>query len=429
MKKAFYLAPIVVAMMGLTGCEKKEEKTTIEFMHSWVEQDRQAVVGNLIKEFEAKHPDIIVKQVPVEEDAYNTKVITLASSGKLPEVLEVSHDYAKVMDKDQLIDRDAVKQVIESVGVDNYQEGTLRLVRTEDGTSFTGSPINAWMQGIWYSKKALADHGIAEPHNWQELMTAAQAMNSPANKKFGIALPTAESVMTEQVFSQFALSNGANVFSAEGKITLNTPEMHEALNFYKQLAKSSMPGSNDVMEIRDAFMNGTVPMAFYSTYMLPSIYTEGKAADLGFVLPSQKSSVVYGNVVSLTISSGLEDAQKDAAKQFIEFIEQPENAADLVLMSPGALLPAIKGVASVDAYKNNEVVKTFAPLLTELTGEFKNLQAFGSVGDKNFISMGDVTSSGALAEMINQATVDNKSVDVLIPVAQGKIENMMAKRK
>ncbi|MNR57896.1 hypothetical protein D3C85_1787620 [compost metagenome] len=74
-------------------------------------------------------------------------------------------------------------------------------------------------------------------------------------------------------------------------------------------------------------------------------------------------------------------------------------------------------------------MKTFAPLLTELTGEFKNLQAFGSVGDKNFISMGDVTSSGALAEMINQATVDNKSVDVLIPVAQGKIENMMAKRK
>ncbi|MNY32959.1 hypothetical protein D3C86_1672070 [compost metagenome] len=74
-------------------------------------------------------------------------------------------------------------------------------------------------------------------------------------------------------------------------------------------------------------------------------------------------------------------------------------------------------------------MKTFAPLLTELSGEFKNLQAFGSVGDKNFTSMGDVTSSGALAEMVNQATVDNKSVEELIPVAQKKIEGMMAKRQ
>lgn len=429
MKKTFYLAPVFVAMLGLVGCDKQEEKTTIEFMHSWVEQDRQAVVAGLIKKFEAAHPEITVKQVPVEEDAYNTKVITLASSGKLPEVLEVSHDYAKVMDKDQLIDREAVGQVIADVGTDNYQEGILRIVRTEDGTSYTGSPINAWMQGIWYSKQALAQQGIAEPKNWQELSHAAQTLNNPANKKFGIALPTAESVMSEQVFSQFALSNGANVFNADGGITLDTPQMREALSFYKQLAKSSMPGSNDVMEIRDAFMNGTVPMAFYSTYMLPSIYAEGKAADLGFVLPSQKSSVVYGNVVSLTISSGLEEAEKSAAKEFVEYIEQPENAAELVLMSPGALLPAIKSVAKVEAYQNNEVVKTFAPLLTELSGEFKNLQAFGSVGDKNFTSMGDVTSSGALAEMVNQATVDNKSVEELIPVAQKKIEGMMAKRQ
>ena len=33
------------------------------------------------------------------------KVITLSRSGSLPEVIETSHDYAKVMDKEQLIDR------------------------------------------------------------------------------------------------------------------------------------------------------------------------------------------------------------------------------------------------------------------------------------------------------------------------------------
>ncbi|RJX84257.1 hypothetical protein D3822_30500, partial [Escherichia coli] len=56
------------------GC-KEENKThvSIEFMHSSVEQERQAVISKLIARFEKENPGITVKQVPVEEDAYNTK--------------------------------------------------------------------------------------------------------------------------------------------------------------------------------------------------------------------------------------------------------------------------------------------------------------------------------------------------------------------
>lgn len=100
-------------------------------------------------------------------------------------------------------------------------------------------------------------------------------LNDPAKKHYGIALPTAESVMTEQAFSQFALSGGANVFDAQGNIQIDTPEMLNALAFYKELAKNTMPGSNDVMEIKDAFMNGSAPMAVYSTYILPAVFKEG----------------------------------------------------------------------------------------------------------------------------------------------------------
>ena len=86
----------------LSGCKQDNASTvTIEFMHSSVEQERQAVITGLIERFEKEHPGIRVKQVPVEEDAYNTKVITLARTGALPEVIEISHDYARVMDKEQ----------------------------------------------------------------------------------------------------------------------------------------------------------------------------------------------------------------------------------------------------------------------------------------------------------------------------------------
>jgi multiple sugar transport system substrate-binding protein len=224
-KSKIVLLSALVSCALISGC-KEENKTnvSIEFMHSSVEQERQAVISQLIARFEKENPGITVKQVPVEEDAYNTKVITLSRSGSLPEVIETSHDYAKVMDKEQLIDRLAVATVISNVGEGAFYDGVLRIVRTEDGSAWTGVPVSAWIGGIWYRKDVLAKAGLDEPKNWQQLLDVAQKLNDPANKKYGIALPTAESVLTEQSFSQFALSNQANVFNAEGKITLDTPE-------------------------------------------------------------------------------------------------------------------------------------------------------------------------------------------------------------
>lgn len=101
--------------------------------------------------------------MPVEEDAYNTKVITLSRSGSLPEVIETSHDYAKVMDKEQLIDRKAVATVISNVGEGAFYDGVLRIVRTEDGSAWTGVPVSARIGGIWYRKDVLAKAGLEEP--------------------------------------------------------------------------------------------------------------------------------------------------------------------------------------------------------------------------------------------------------------------------
>lgn len=226
------LVSALVACALMSGCDdKKKENVAIEFMHSSVEQERQAVITRLIDRFEKANPGITVKQVPVEEDAYNTKVTTLARSGALPEVIEISHDYAKVMDKEQLLDREAIKAAVAQVGETRFFDGVLRIVRTEDGTAWTGVPISAWLGGVWYRKSRLAEVGVSEPQDWQSLLNAATLLNKPSDKKYGIALPTAESVMTEQAFSQFALSNGANAFDASGKITLNTPEMREALEY------------------------------------------------------------------------------------------------------------------------------------------------------------------------------------------------------
>ncbi len=98
--------------------------------------------------------------MPVEEDAYNTKVITLSRSGSLPEVIETSHDYAKVMDKEQLIDRKAVATVISNVGEGAFYDGVLRIVRTEDGSAWTGVPVSAGLAVSGIAKMCWQKRGL-----------------------------------------------------------------------------------------------------------------------------------------------------------------------------------------------------------------------------------------------------------------------------
>lgn len=331
------------------------------------------------------------------------------------------------MDKEQLLDREAIKAAVAQVGENQFFDGVLRIVRTEDGTAWTGVPISAWLGGVWYHKSRLAEVGISEPQDWQSLLNAATLLNKPSDKKYGIALPTAESVMTEQAFSQFALSNGANAFDASGNITLNTPEMREALEFYRELAALSMPGSNDVMEIKDAFMNGTAPMAIYSTYILPAVFKEGDPQDLGFVVPTKKSAAAYGMLTSLTITAGQREEETEAAKKFVVFMEQAENAADWVLMSPGAALPVNKTVVETPTYQQNPVIKAFGGLTRELIAQFPNVQVFGSVGDKNFTRMGDVTGSGVINEMVNSVTVGGKSPEAALVDGQKRLDELVAR--
>lgn len=426
MKRLFLGVTLGVMALSLGACggsNADEKKVTVEFMHSSVEQDRLKVINELVADFESENPDIKIKQMPVEEDAYNTKVVTLARSNKLPAVIEVSQDFAKVMDKDQLIDKKAVGEVMKTVGEDNYYDGAKKLVRSEKGSEYIAMPITGWVQGIWYSKTALADAGFSEPTDWESVLEIAQHFNDPKNKKYGIAMPTADSTMSEQAFSQFALSNDANVLNSKGEITIDTPEMTQALEYYQELSQYTMPGSNDVTEIKDAFMNGSTPMAIYSTYILPSVYEEGNAEDIGFAIPTNKQEAVYGTVSGLTISNGgLDKQQKAAAEKFVEFISEEKNLEKWVLMSPGGAQPISKEVVNSPSYQSNEVISAFGELPKEIADSFDKVQVFGLVGNKNFTKMGDITSSGTISKTVNDVTVGNEDPKKALKTAQESLE-------
>jgi multiple sugar transport system substrate-binding protein len=398
------------------------ETVKIQFMHQQVEQERQDVVAGLIEKFQSENPGIEIEQIPVNEDDYDSKIVALGGSGELPALIEYSQDQAKTSVTNQFTNTAAVDEVIKAKGEDQFFDGALDVIKTEDGSSYVGVPFFGWVQGIWVNEAMLKEKGLALPTNWEEVLEVAKAFHDPANKKYGIAIPTGDSAFTEQAFSQFAISNNANVFDSEGKVTFNTPEMKEAVDFYKELAGYTMPGSTEVADVNDAFVAKNAPMAIYSTYLLNAVDEAGFINDLRLVLPNKAQETAYGAVIVLGIAEGMEEAETDAAKKFASFMLEDENNIEWLHMAPGGVQPILKAVSGSEAYEANEAIQKFAHLSESIGSAFDNLRLFGSVEGKNFMSMGDITNTGYISKAINNIVVQDADIDAEMEKAQSEIE-------
>ncbi len=407
-----------------TAAEKAP--VTIKFMHGMIEEERQAVIQGLIDDFTKENPWITIEQMPTDDGGdYDTKLTALAGSAEMPAIIEVNQNRAKWLAENELTDLEALRTVIDS-GTADYYDAVLKINTTEDGQDYIGVPMGGWVQGIWYNKTAFDEKGLKAPDTWENILTAAKAFHDPDNKKYGIALPTVDAPFSEQSFSQFALSNDANALDTEGNASFNTPEMVEALTFYKELYQYSIQGSNNTTEVQDAMLNGSVPMGIYSTYILSALIKAGVMDDYGFALVTNKDSAAYGSIGMLTITDGLTPEQREAATAFVTYLTKPENNIRWLHMAPGGQQPVMEGIADNAAYLDNEVIQGFAGLSPSISAAFDSISLFGNVDGRNFMSMGTITSSNVISGAVYEVTVNGGDPQSVAEHTQKQIEELIA---
>lgn len=376
------------------------KEVSIQFMHTEVEQERQDVIAQIITAFEEENPNIKVEQIPVNDADFGNKIVAMGGAGELPEVVAYLQAQAKVSASNEFIDYEAVNGIIEQIGADKFYEGVLEVVKTEDGADYTGVPLIGWTQGIWVNTGMLEEKGLTVPETWEDVLNVAKEFHDPDSKVYGVALPTDNALFTEQVFSQFALSNGANVYDAEGNIVFDSPEMKEAAEFYKELADYTMSGAVGVPEVKDAFISQSTPMALYSTYIIDAIIEAGFIEDVQLVFPKRTEAAAYGDVTVLSVTADLEEEQRAAAEKFISYMMEPENNVSWISMAPGGTHPVRSDVKDSEAYGALESVKKFEHLSEQISYGLDSLKMFGVVGDKNFLSMGDISNTGVISETL-----------------------------
>ena len=239
---------------------------TLTVWNNEFQPDRMTATQAVLDEF-TKKTGIKTKLVAVPEDQLSTLMTNAAAAGDLPDVvlgtpLDQSQQYAQ----EEIFDSDAAQAVVDRLGPDTFSKKALDLV-SKDGKA-TGVPSDGWGQLLIYRKDLFEKAGLSAPKSLDDVRAAAEKLN--ADGMAGITLATkAGDGFTAETFEHVALAEGCQLVDDGGKVTFNTPQCVQALQWYGDIASNfSVKGAQDVDSTRGTYFAGRAAMMFWSPFLL-----------------------------------------------------------------------------------------------------------------------------------------------------------------
>jgi multiple sugar transport system substrate-binding protein len=355
-----FLAMVVVFSLVFSGYVKAEVE--IEFWSTDNEEERVAVYEKVTAEFMEKNPDIKVKIIPIEEAAISQRIATAKGAGDLPDIVRMGIERVATFAADGLLDEDAATETIKSIGEDDFRSGPLAMITNVDTKKYSAVPFDGWIQAIWYRADVFNEAGLEAPTSWETIKAACDALPGKGDLLYALTLGTDPGQnYGQQVFEQVAISNNAWPFDDEGNVSLNTPEMIAALEFYTGLQKCALPGPQYWRGARESYELAQSGMLFYSTYIMDDLVdgsglegggnVELAVPDLaqktGFapMMEGPNGSASYGQLVTL----GIMDGAAPEAKKVVEYFLK-EGYQDVLALAPFGKVPVLK--SQVEAWKD-----------------------------------------------------------------------------
>lgn len=343
--------------------------------------DRVAATQAIVDAF-TEESGIEVTLTPVAEDQFNQILTSNAAAGELPDVMgAIPLGALRTLSANELLDTDAVADVVESLGADTLSASSLELVSDDD--TALGVPSEAWVQLLVYRKDLFEAAGLAVPETYDDVLAAAEALDSDEVAGF-VGANVAGDAFTAQTFEEIGLGNGCEMVDDDGEVTFDSDECIEAMDFYGQLLTDySVEGAQDVDTTRASYFAGQAAMIIWSSFILDELAgLRNDAAptcpecgsDPGFL--AKNSGVVtsiqgpsgepatFGEVTSWTIPA---EASSDSAKEFIEYM-MTDGYEPWIAIAPEGKIPVragneAGGTEYADAWAGMEVgVDTKAPL-------------------------------------------------------------------
>jgi multiple sugar transport system substrate-binding protein len=335
----------------------------------------------------AEHPEVDLRIVPIEEAGIAQRIATAQAANRLPDIVRMGIERVSSFAADGILDEDAAVATIQSIGEDDFRAGPLAMVTDPTTGKYAAVPFDGWIQAIWYRGDIFGEAGLNAPVTWDDINAACDALPGTGNLLYGLTLATDPGQnYPHQVFEQVAMSNNAWPFDADGNVSMNTPEMVEALAFYSELQRCALPGPQYWRGAREAYELDQSGMLFYSTYIMDDLVdgsgleaggaveipVEDLAGKTGFAasMEGPNGAASYGQLVTLGILQGADPMSQEVVKFFMD----GQNYQDILALAPFGKVPvlesAVEGWAGLSDYFANYSEDTLA----QIANGFESMQ-------------------------------------------------------
>lgn len=255
---------------GGTGETSENAKSQIEFM-GWGGDTEKAVFQKLIDSYMKKNPNKKVKYTVVPPAEYYQKLDTLIAANKTPDVFYAGGaHFNKLVSSDVLLNLESQLNSNSDVNPDNVWKQGLDRYRYDGSNVGSGDlfglPKDVGPWAFAYNKALFDKAGLPYPsakageYTWDDMVADAKAI-TVVNERgkidtFGVAGYSTESAVW---------ANGADWLDpATGKITIDTPEFAEAMQFVADLSLvhkvSPSPDDEKAQNAYARFVAGKVAM-------------------------------------------------------------------------------------------------------------------------------------------------------------------------
>jgi multiple sugar transport system substrate-binding protein len=336
------------------------DKTVIEFWSTDNEEERVNTYEAVAARFMEEHPEIDVRIVPIEEAGVSQRISTALAANRLPDIVRMGVERVAAFAADEILNEEAAMAVINNIGVDDFRSSPLEMVTNQTTGNYAAVPFDGWIQAVWYRQDIFDELGLNAPISWDDINAACDALPGTGNLLYALGLGTDPGQnYPHQVFEQVAISNNAWPFDANGNVTMNTPEMVEALRFYTELQRCALPGPQYWQGAREAYELDQAGMLFYSTYIMDDL-VEGSGTDAGNIqipvedlagktgfapeMAGPNGSASYGQLVTLAITR---DADPEAQMVVEYFLT--EGYTDVLTLAPFGKVPVLE--SAVEGWK------------------------------------------------------------------------------
>ncbi len=446
MKKFSIFMLVVMISSLLVGFAPRQDKTVIEFWTTDNEEQRVDAYEAIAAAFMAEHPEIDLRIVPIDEGTISQRIATAQAANRLPDIVRMGVERVSAFAADGILDEDAAVATIQAIGEDDFRAGPLAMVTNPETGKYSAVPFDGWIQAIWYRTDSFGEAGVNAPITWDDINAACDALPGTGNLLYGLTLGTDPGQnYPHQVFEQVAMSNDAWPFADDGSVSMNTPEMVAALEFYAGLQRCALPGPQYWRGAREAYELDQSGMLFYSTYIMDDLVdgsglegggnVEIPVEDLpgvtGFAatMEGPNSAASYGQLVTLGLLAGADPM----AQEVVQFFMTGQNYQDVLALAPFGKVPvlesAVEGWSTLSDYFANYSEDTLA----QIANGFETMQRWlfkpGYDATQRAV-IGDIEGRLLIPQAISNIALEG----IMTPESaaewlQGEVELLLAERQ